>query len=246
MPGFRDLTSLSVILSGAVLCTLSGGAVLAQSAASCGDESTGHCYAVSTTQSTPKFGHANITVVRLSLGSMLFVDDEAWLTDDQSARCKASACWVEAGYYAQASQFAGAGFNYFVAWCDGVTFQVVPLGEVAQKDIGGNLSVTLTSNPTTHTATVIVRSPQGSVIYQKPLPVQMTPTKFTFGQELAGSGTGSASQAIFSNLRISGSPAGPGSPIQTHSDRSDKPPYGAWLKTPAQAQGQATFATHCC
>src|SRR5262245_38494533 len=74
---------------------------------SCGNSSSGHCYATATSQSQPKYfgAYTDIAEANLSCASGCngFVDDEIWLVDDNSPGCQSNGfgmCWVEAGYIA--------------------------------------------------------------------------------------------------------------------------------------------------
>jgi hypothetical protein len=252
--GVISMASMFMILRGAAY--LVAACLGAESAAgagqvpvTCGDAAGGHCYAISMYHSPVNFGHVDVTVAPLSYGSMIFIDDEAWLVDNTSKPCRSSTCWVEAGYDSESPAYIG-GYDYFAAWSDGQTFTYVPLAQVPNQDIGHPIGITLRSGfPKAGSSTIALRTPQapsGSGAFTKVLQLGMTPTQFMFGQELAGAGDASAGQAIFSNIRVAGASSGPGSALPSHAETTHKPPYGRWLRPPEAAHENATFATQCC
>lgn len=201
---------------------------------SCGNAALGHCYATSASALPVQFGSTRLSIAALNVGTMDMIDDEAWLIDASS---KCHGCWIEAGYDAQSTQYAG-GSSYFVGWQNEQGLVSIPLAQVRPADVGKTIVVTLELNapqPGFDTITVSAASLNGTDVYT--VPSAMTAGRFQFGQELAGSGSASAGRAVFDGVMVGGQR--PGAPLAARVDASNNPPFAVWLNN-------TQFETRCC
>jgi hypothetical protein len=227
----------------------------------CGSPSSGHCYGVAQWQEQPQYfgAYADIVQVPMSCpgGCGGFVDDEIWLTDDNTSACQTNGfgmCWVEAGSIAQ----EGSGPVFFWADSRPLSSSVFNLHLLGGTDAAGT---------TDHY--MIIKDGRGGPgifqlwIYNDSLSTlyngtstsnTMSGNRIVIGQELAGSNGASAGDANFTRNIWAVQVLGPeyvfwyNREADEGSVTSQSPPFGSWTINPTSPPppegGQ--FTTHCC
>lgn len=258
LQGFRKTHShvkrqVSIAVLGVLLLTISQSLHLPKALAySCGNLSTGHCYARATYAANGLEGAATEIFLTHMISSDTngFVDNEMWFANIRNSNCSAAQiCWVEAGYLAQAPLMSSD--QYF--WADfrpgdsnvNEHFE----GPVLSSDYNGTLNVTI-EWISTNTFVADLSAP--SAFYQglstnNRMQVGQN-NQAQIGQELAGSGSSDAPTASFTyNQLISTSGSysywngqDVGSPFISY------PPYGYWSPNPSPSTNGGTFYTNCC
>jgi len=243
-------------IAGVILC-LSGCATY-----KCGGASGGHCYATvawgkGDLQETDFRGFITVlTPVQLNKGDLL-INDELWLTQENTSVCGGGSCWTEVGVTSGACS-KSSDTRFF--WADNTPagFLCRDLGPVQPQEFGQPAVLAITKIrdhedvfevdvwPCSRIDGVNVpcpRRPMTHASFGNP----MQPNVATIGMELAGTSGASAPAATFTEnwhpdhffagawVTIIGSPQVQNPPVQ-----------GSWTVNPSVPTEGGTWTTSCC
>ncbi|WP_375398027.1 hypothetical protein [uncultured Sphingomonas sp.] len=228
---------------------------------SCGTSGGGvHCYGQVRWTDASEIFAASTVVWPLKLqcnGCDGFVDDEMWLADMNSPKCRTNqfgACWVEVGFirgtgrkntdFFWADVRPGHGFSFH--WLGAINGVTDDLQFLIVKDTSQG------ANSTSFYVVVAQANLNAVVLHSgKSTKNSMIATTQTIGQELAGSKGSAADAELFRLSQVSLSSnqfAAPGALVNRSTSgvvSNDNPPLGGWLFFPANVSGGG-FVTACC
>lgn len=228
---------------------------------SCGNPSSGHCYATATWQEKPEYFGAYVDANQVSIGCPGgcggFIDDEIWLVDDHSGGCTGNPftmCWVEAG------SIAIDGSNPVFFWADSrplnsSTFNLHLLGSTDTVGTTDHYMIIKDARNGPGIFQLWIYTDSLSTLYNGVSTSNtMSGNRVIIGQELAGTKDASAGNANFTRNIWAVQALGPeyvfwyNRQTNTGSSSSDNPPFGSWTINPSSPPppegGQ--FTTHCC
>lgn len=229
---------------------LFGGSMLKAAPAlaySCGDASSGHCYAESDGDNYPsgfRGAKVQIYVVHLQCNqcggintTTGFIDNEMWLDDSAYAH------WVEAGYWTQSNPFQTVE-DYF--WADkrprdcSTCVNVHDLGGVASGDYGHNTDFLIWQDTNPDEFAVQIAGYSSGINGGTSTDNSMNVGHVLMGQELAGNAGASAPQARYSYRFYMDGNFNFVAQNGYYSLSTSDPPYAGYVS------GDTDFYTYCC
>src|SRR3954471_3671043 len=230
---------------------------------SCGNLSSGHCYAAASWQDQAEYFGAYSDVTQVSIGCPRgcggFIDDEIWLIDNKSSGCTGKTfgmCWVEAGY------IATDGANPIFFWADSrpinqSTFNLHLLGNTDPVGVTDHFTIVKDGRVTPNNFLVFIYNDSLSSLYNGvsvvPSGNPMVGNRIDIGQELAGAKDASATRANFTRNIWAVQALGPEYVFwyrrQTTKGgvSSAAPPTGSWTADPSSPTPEGgQFTTSCC